>query len=333
MHMKDILKSRIFWLTTVLFAGFFFTATLNLNKTNQSEIDVLLLPKSDATVRNISQIVGNAKQIPHNLSFYNKMLELNPDIQDTLNNLSDDKRKQAWDSMIEIKQIRKSGLLRIKTLSTDQWQAELLSKQAADSLVAVMSRYYDIKTELEVRIVDGPIASQAVKTNIALGVLISLVLGSACGFLISTLTKLVSERIKREAPQETIEFKQRPSIFPKFSFPEFGAKTEKKPILDFKIEEEEALVQPKKEAVFNVGGKKASAPENLPIADNYISSMLSGKDEISTSVSADEAEIKFEAKPALKSETSEMEKNTTREATPEEVRERLNKLLGGGMLK
>ena len=320
--MKEIFKSKIFWLVAVVFAGIFFAATLGLNKTNQSEVDVLLLPKNDATARNIEQVVGNAKQIPHNLSFYNKILELNPDITDTLNNLADDKRKQAWNAEFQIEQIRKSGMLRIKNFNADQWQAELLSRQIASSLVVVMNKYYDPKTELEVRIVDGPIASQITKNNVGLNLLVSLILGLIFGSVASILVKLVSKKNDEDLSGEESAPEQGSFAFPKISFPEIKinkpevAPDQKKPF-DFKIEEEAALVQPKKESLFSFGSKKAAAPENLPVADEAILDMLP----------------KEEPTEAPVEEIKTAPIDTTREATPEEVRERLNKLLGGGIPK
>ncbi|HEX7586407.1 MAG TPA: hypothetical protein VF390_02130 [Patescibacteria group bacterium] len=103
-----MLKSKYFWLLAILVAAVVFSIGINNQKIYQSEIKILILPKSAILAGNIDQIIENAKEIPRSLSFYDKLVELNPDIEDSSFNLSDQKRRDAWNSRIEIKRIDKS---------------------------------------------------------------------------------------------------------------------------------------------------------------------------------------------------------------------------------
>jgi len=319
--MKDILKGKTFWIFSAVFAVIIFIIAINSNKAYRSEMDVLFLPKSEMAARNINQIVANAKQIPLSLSFYNKLVENNSDIEDGAMELPDAKRKQFWNAQISTEQIRKSGVVSVIAYSDNPMQADIINRQVTADLLVVMSRYYNIKTDLDMRIIDGPIADQIARTNIALWVFISLAIGLILGFIVGSLTDLILGKAEDMASEEKIDIGQKTSIFPKFSFPEVKIEKHKaefppKKPFNFKVEEEEALVTPKNEKAFVAAEKKATAPDNLPFAEDF---------EFNAPKQEEGAAKIYEEK--------KFSADMAREATPEEVRARLNKLLGGDMLK
>jgi len=290
-------------------------------------MDVLLLPKSEMSVRNIEQIIANAKQIPLSLSFYNKLIEINSDIEDEASELPDAKRKDFWNSKIQTTQIGNSGVVRLTTFASDQMQAEILSRQSASSLVVVMSRYYNIKTDLDMRIIDGPIASQTTKTNIFLWIFLSLILGLILGLIVSLLTELIVGKIENKKDDRQIGFGTQPARLTNFSFPIFGTDNKKilpvesESIFNFNIKKEREIVEPVViEESFAVAEKKATAPANLPIAEEEVSFDFK---------SQPEEEMQFVEKIV----SDAVSKDNAREATPEEVKARLNKLLSGDILK
>lgn len=327
MNIKEIIKNKTFWSVSLALAIIIFFIAINSNKPYQSSMDVLFLPKSDVSVRNVEQIIANAKQIPLSLSFYNKLIEINSDIEDEASELPDAKRKDFWNSKIETKQIGKSGVVRLTTFAPDQMQAEILSRQTANSLMVVMSRYYNIKTDLDIRIIDGPITSQFTKTNIFLWIFLSLILGLILGFIVSFLTELIVGKIENKKDNRQIELEAQPTRFANFSFPIFGTENKKtlpiepESIFDFNIKKEREILEPAViEESFAVAGKKAAAPSNLPIADEEI---------LFDSKSQPEEEMQFVEKIV----SDAVSKDSSREATPEEVKARLNKLLSGDVLK
>lgn len=328
MDIKEIIKNKTFWIASLALAIMIFFVAMSSSKMYQSDMDVLFLPKSETAVRNVEQIIANAKQIPFSLSFYNKLVESNSDIDDEAFELPDAKRKDFWNSKIETNQIEKSGAVRITIFSSNQMQAEILSRQTANNLIVAMSRYYNIKTELDMRIIDGPIVSQTRKTNIFLWIFLSLIFGLIAGLFVSILTELIADRIENEKGDRQTEFKKQPLTLANFSFPILGGMENKKTlpaepenVFDFNIKKEREIVEPAiVEESFTVGEKKAAAPANLPIAEEEISFDFK---------SQPEEEMQFVEKIV----SDAVSKDTAREATPEEVKARLNKLLSGDILK
>ncbi len=326
--MRDILKSKIFWTFSIAFAAIIFVVAINLNKTYEAETNILLLPKNETTVRNINQIIENVKQIPLTLSFYNKIIENNSDIDDAAFELPDDKRKQFWNSQIEARQIGKSGMLKITIFNPNPLQAEMTSRQVISSLSVTTSQYYNIKTELDMRIVDGPIVSQVTRMSISLWAFVSLVAGIFFGLIINLGSSLLSKKFVQDSVVSSSM--PRPFVFPEFAASETKEKRTEidfgnKNIFDFKIEDEAALAKPsmKKEDVQIVQEKKASAPANLPVAEEEFTFALP--------MEVEQAAPKEEEIEAFVAEKTAEPIDTTREATPEEVKARLNKLLGGDM--
>jgi capsular polysaccharide biosynthesis protein len=328
MDIKEIIKNKTFWIASLALASMIFFVAMSSSKMYQSDMDVLFLPKSEVSVSNIEQIIANAKQIPFSLSFYDKLVENNPDIDDEVADLPDAARKDFWNSKIETKQLGKSGVVRITIFSSDQMQAEMLSRQTANNLVIAMSRYYNIKTDLDMRIIDGPIVSQTGKTNIFLIIFLSLIFGLILGLFVSLLTELIVDRIKNEKDDRQTEFKKQPLTLANFSFPILGGAENKKTlpaepenVFDFNIKKEREIAEPAVvEESFRVSEKKAAAPANLPIAEEEIPFDFK---------SQPEKEMQFVEKIV----SDAVSKDTSREATPEEVKARLNKLLSGDILK
>ena len=95
-------------------------------------------------------------------------------------------------------------------------------------------------------------------------------------------------------------------------------------VFDFEIKKEHKPAEIKNLSDSSVTvEKKSSAPANLPIMEKMDLFENNTKIEESDSLS-DNIDIDFE---------EVITKDTTREATPEEVKARLNKLLSGGKLK
>jgi len=295
--MKTLLRSKIFWIVFALAAVIFFIAGIVMSKTYKSEMRILLLPRSDVAARNIDQILRNAEEIPKSLSFYNKMLELNPDIEDDLSDMSDSQRKNSWNDKIKVERVRKSGVIKIDAFSDVQLQAEIISRQIVASDIAVLSKYYDITTDLDIRIIDGPIAYIVSKINFWMLFSLSLILGIVIGCVIYFIVKFFPKN-ENILNLESLREYLKPA----------GEKASKKinecfPFSNKKLEafEENYTFE-----------KKACAPENLPVAA-----------EESIFTSKTEEDQSFVA-PKSSENVSQI---VSREATPEEVKARLNKLL------
>ncbi|MDP1619839.1 MAG: hypothetical protein Q8M12_02475 [bacterium] len=333
--MKEILKKKIFWGVSIVLAAVVFIAATDANKAYRAETSILFLPKTETATRNIDQIIANAQEIPLALSFYDKLLQKNPGITDAAADLPAMERKEFWNSQVETARIGKSGLIKLSAFGANQAEAESLDRFAISDLLVVLSNYYNIKTDLDIRIVDGPISSEVVRMDVWLRVSASLASGLIIGFLLSIFFTIMSEaelgNFAKLAGDGSKEVKKEPAAgLPKVSFGE--TRTEKKEpaaevkdIFNFDTEKEASLVRPKKEIV--TSEKKAAAPSNLPVSEEEFIFNISTEADLPVS-SKIESE---EAKPLEEMIADAVAADTTREATPEEVKERLNKLLKGGM--
>jgi hypothetical protein len=154
-------------------------------KTYRSEISFLFIPRSELTAIQNEQIAYDLVEIPKRLSFYEKMLNDSNKIEDEFFGFPKDRRKKMWNEKLEAQRESASGIITLKI--TDNNQSEEMAKQAARTLFDTMSLYYNIRTEVDFRIIDGPITSAEIKSW-PLAIFLSLV----AGILITIFTYYLS---------------------------------------------------------------------------------------------------------------------------------------------
>ncbi|MFZ2188260.1 MAG: hypothetical protein WAV73_01705 [Candidatus Moraniibacteriota bacterium] len=305
-----------------------FLFSLNKSRVYQSETKVLLLPKNEITTKGQDLIAGNFRQVLMSLAFSDRIADGN-DALEASSELPNYKRKEFWDSKISVTQLEKSGIISIKNFDQNSTLAKELNNDTVENLIAVSGNYYNIKTELELRVVDGPIVKRIISRNLFLTITQSILWALGIFVVIFFLFPFVF--IKREPGRRGIpgrDFSPRvaplkktvPAIIPEeenyFATKNFF-ETVKKP-------EEVKVVSPQKN-VFSLPtmpsfGKKAPTPANLPVSEEEMPDIFRQK------------EVIVEKKPEIPVEKAiQIEKEyIPREATPEEVKARLNRLLGGG---
>jgi hypothetical protein len=301
--MGNMFKSKSFWIVAIVVIAAILLVYSNTGKVFVGETDILVLPKSDLVGRNAEQIIQDAKEIPTFLAFYDKLVEKNSDIEDTFAQLPDNQRKDMWNAELQVERKGASGVLAIKVRNASQLQAQILSQQTAGDIAVVMGRYYNMQDELDIRVVDGPIVGQVGRAIGFSLILLSVVLGLLAGAIVASLANMKRER-DFSVPM------------PKMNFPSFdlGKKLDKIKKDELKIKDEGIIFPVAEKKPVSVE-KKAAAPENLPIGSEFVISSLKRV----------EKSAKKEAAP------EEAPVAKTHEATDEEIRQRLNKLLGGGM--
>lgn len=293
-----------------------FVALININRTYKSEVDLMLVSRNEATAKNMDRIIEDAKIIPLSVSFYDVIVS--KDFEDIAEELPNYKREAYWRKKIKTERVDGSSIIRITIFDEDQITADDMSQEAALSMAEILSRYYNINTELDSRIVNGPMVSYGMRNNVFILILESLLGGLifvfsvlAVNFILGILgiggdlkknrkSGLVRElpKISKEAEMGPISFDKKPADFKK---------------IEKQAEDQDAYIQ--KNAFPQSLGRKSSAPENLPVADE---SIFQG------------AGIEPVKTEEIKKEKTE-EKIAVREATPEEVKERLNRLLRGDL--
>jgi len=291
-------------------------ALININRTYKAEVDLMLVARNDATAKNMDRIIEDARIIPLSVSFYNMIADENFD--DPVEELPDYKREAFWKKKIEAEKVNGSSIIRITVFDEDQMVVEDLGEKVALNVAEVLSRYYNINTELDSRIVNGPTVSYGMKNNIFILILESLLGGLifvfsvfAVNYILGILgigKKIESKKAKlvrklpiisKEEVRGLISFDKKPVDFKK---------------IDKQSKEQESYIQ--KTNFPEILGKKSAAPENLPIADESMFQKINSAESVKTE------KIREEKRD------NEIE---IREATPEEVKERLNKLLRGDL--
>jgi hypothetical protein len=263
------------------------------------------------------------------------MLEANKDIKDGAIGEMDYKRKEFWNKKIKTERIGQSGVIRFEVFDENRWQSEIIAYQLKNDIFFLISKYYNIKIDLEPRLIDGPITGPAVSENIWKNVAKSLGLGILMSFSLTIILSLFTEVISRKKQdffniENSLrndfllekELKKETRRDLKYIFPKYQSEAEK--ALEELKEREEAYYQRELERkaekissadpvipAQNVANKKASAPSNLPFTEEDLPEIFNGNnhEEISQEIVKKEPESSY------------------KEATPEEVQARIAKLL------
>lgn len=170
----------------------------------ESEVRVLVIGKASTVATD--QVVENFAELSKNLSFYERVLASNDLIEDDFEGYSKDQRKALWNKTVEVTRSEKSGILVVTAKQDTPEKAKRLSEETVKTLFSVASFYYNIKTDIDLRVVDEPI----VKTTVAYPVRYVLIsFASASGatvvffLLLSTLPGFLGKPKKQPA---TVDF-------------------------------------------------------------------------------------------------------------------------------
>jgi len=186
---KFNLNPRTIILAT-LFSLAFFLVGFSKFRTYQSEITILAIPKSATAIKQKDQIINNIVQLSKSLAFYDRLLKDNPNFQDSAMGERLETRKQVWNEMLSISRVdEKSSTIVFSISSSNEGSADLVASKTARTIFDVTSAYYNVKDDVDLRIIDGPIT----KTNVTGWpwlVLISIILGSLVGVLVEKIITL-----------------------------------------------------------------------------------------------------------------------------------------------
>lgn len=261
-------------------------------------MDIMVIFKSEKSAQNADVILENLKLIPKSLSFYDKLTVDNSDTKnETISELPNYKRKKYWNEIIKIERVDGSSFLSFVAYDKDSYTAEVLSTQTVKSLIATIGVYYDIRNDIDIRIVDGPTTTLAFSGSYIFYLFESIILGLVLSFILSYFFSLPKQALPKKKLETNLTWSYKEEST--------DAKREMPIVKEIKKEKKSIFIP---EEFIPISGKKAVAPDNLPIAED----------------------IPVFEKPAKEEGKKEETKSTlTHEATEEEVKARLNKLLSG----
>jgi len=281
------------FLFVTLASGLFW---LDFFRSYSTEVTVLVVSHSSAT-ENSSSVADNMAELTKTLSFYDRLLTENDSIDDGFIGYAPDKRKENWNNVVSVTKQNESGVLIIRANGDTPEKSRQFALQTAQTMFSVAGLYYNVKTDVDMRIVDGPLVSYTLqKPFLYVGTILftSLSLTSLFFFLLRIVPELIGKKKMERTPSDTA-FLRELGVFDELderhAYPEYSANDyttwidpkkfipEKPQALSF-----ERSAQEETQRVSGV--KHASAPANLPIAS----------DEINLPV-ADETSLLFEFEP------------------------------------
>jgi hypothetical protein len=321
-------KRPKFFSLYILVVGAIFSATVFLVllgsfRGYQSQISIMVISKTESASLQASEVVENLKSLSRRLSFYENLISQNKGLKDLFPGKSRDEKKALWNKMFQIERGEGGTILTLTLQNAKQTDALLMAKQAAFTLINTASRYYDIKTDFDFRIIEEPTVRPYVRNWLGLA-LISLLLGYVASFLV---VYVFESLLSKNQTEENFDIEQKSF---KLAFPrEKKVSLERIEKLDYPVMHEHPVLPE-----YPVPVSKAAAPENLPVGEEFLDFVEPLEDEApaegDTEIENDlvNNDLGMTSHPA-EVPFSEAAPDPNREPSEDEYRQRLNELLKG----
>ena len=363
--LKNFIFDRVRFSAQVFVVGVilsitFFLFSIDSFKTYHSEVSILVNTKSQLALSQQNKLVSTIVEFPTTLSFYDRLLKLNPDVRDVTAGMSSDERKNTWNNMISVTRLNNdSAVFKIAITAKRESDAQQLVNKSSHTLFNTVGFYYDIKKDVDLRIIDGPITTTQFSSWqwFLLGsILLGFALAAFLSFVPNIIGWIVSKKevegdnelakknffsyferkveipeeeeleslnhlYESEVPEETFTFENYLE-----SEKELEKQSADAQAYEEKFQEVKKItkqLEPSKYPNFPEmpvrAASHASAPDNLPIADDSF---------FAPRVDVTVKEIpEVQAVVVEQPEVETLDEN--REPTPEELKKRLNELLRG----
>lgn len=289
-----------------------------------AEMSVLVIDGAEA-----SPIAENLAELSKNLSFYDAVLAEQELIEDTFRGESSDRRRAGWNDLVQVMPADGSGLLVVTAWGENRDDARFLAEATTATLFKTAARYYNVKTEIDLRVIDGPHVEARLRSW-PTWVGLSLVSGLVVSAVFFALLALLDRILARTSPN-----RQRPrqrSVLPPETFIP-------KPPEHWSFEGDARSPIERDPTATASSARTAAAPSNLPFLAEEPITPLQGamarlvKEDVDATVRA----LAVEPEPTSVAQSQapifgqESIQPRTEEPTPEEYKRRLNALLSGKM--
>lgn len=306
----------------LVFSGTFIFILSSQSVVYRSEMILLVIPKNEKISVASEEIAGNLTEMVGSLFFYEKLLRDNPSIEDEWADFSKDKKKKLWNEKVEAFHQAGSTTFVIEITDKSQAQSNFLAKQSVGSLFNLAGRYYNIKTDIDLRILEGPITKMILRGWYWI-ILVGILVGAFFSWLVQLFFLFVEKLFSAKSKSNFSLIK-----FPKIKNTSGGKKEDLEKLIENYAEKDNAFFAPK----IKTGFRKSNPPINLPIASTIEERDIQEEED---DILADKQEIEI---PAIKEEQIRLEqikKENTNEVVPEpteeEFKKRLNQLLRGDL--
>lgn len=155
---RTLWRSFLVTLFFVTLASFLFW--LDSFRVYQAELTMLVLAKSQAV--DADQTASDLSELSKTLSFYDRVLSGTDLLDDDFEGYTPDQRRVLWNETVQVAQSDKGGVLTVTARQDEMEKAKRLAEETSKALLSVTSFYYNVKTDIDLRVVDGPIVSTVV---------------------------------------------------------------------------------------------------------------------------------------------------------------------------
>lgn len=192
-------RRRAFVATALFVSLLAFIALSEGSRGYRADLSLLVIPgkrTAPSTVEVMNDVVFLSKTSSFRSVFF-KDTESLPAfmIMDSPDNFSDDAKRKLFDSMVSVSSSGKGSVMTVSAFATDPDDAKDIARAAALSLSRYASRYYDVESTADFRIVDGPSASAKTPDTLILileSVSIGIVLSSIIFLLFPVVPGVLS---------------------------------------------------------------------------------------------------------------------------------------------
>ena len=291
----------------VLLAAF---GMLIFGRTSETRVLIAIKSQDKYLSSSSDSAVDNAEIILKGINTYDRIFESSSEISDAafLEN------SQKWEGMLNVKRIKKSTVLGVSLVQKDPAEGKSVMEGLIPAFMSEFSRFYNIKTEFRAWVLQGPFTVEKNIFSRSQMAFWSILSGIITGIL-SALS------FGKKMERRLVEIFSKANYFPELPMNEKDhndLKKEKKQVIY--PDDENQMTEKRVETGNVVSGKSGAAPSNLPVAGDDIERMFGA--------SKNGRGYKIPEKKESAEESAEEKPAVYREATPEEVKERLNKLLG-----
>ncbi len=265
------LNKTLFSVLALFFVGTAAFTLLDTFRGYRAEVTVLVLPLSTSQTP-AEQMVENIALLPTTVSFFDAMLASDKNLTEfsALDEQSVNTRSLQWKNMLTVKRQGGSGMVTYMIRAENQEEATRFARQISQVLFQKVGTYYDIRSDVSLRLIEGPLVRSSLTSPIAwifssLGIGVALAVGI---MLLGNLLRLMMNIPQRKtvSTNENITPLSRPienalpSIHPDIFVP-------KKPTVFFSEEGEARAREEKREYnphLITPHTKPASAPAKEP---------------------------------------------------------------------
>lgn len=153
LNMLRNLLRQSFWVVfapLLLAAGLFWMDEL---RGYRAEMSLLVLPKTQLAAGAAGNLAALGREVPFALSVY----ENGSVMESPLVGKTPAQRKAIWKKTVTINLVPKSDIIHISSLGSDRDEALQLTKAVLAELVRTGSRYYNQKTDVDLRVIEEPV--------------------------------------------------------------------------------------------------------------------------------------------------------------------------------